>query len=193
MPWYDVMIVVCVYACVHAYMGVSRVTATIFWKLKITTLLSVLTLILYMYIVTFPWNSCTPDVTHTVKVPLHWSCNYCPPQASVFFNATPHMEQWQQCHYCFTLASPTLPLCSSDNTQHPQQTDIHAWGGIQTDNPSKWAAVDPHLKPCSYENRYSQCLLLITRKLRSYVNVYGTHTYKRPHNTCLVIFKYACH
>jgi hypothetical protein len=40
------------------------------------------------------------------------------------------------------MTSPTQrPL--SDKTQHSQQTDIHALGGIQTHNPSKRAATDP--------------------------------------------------
>jgi len=30
-----------------------------------------------------------------------------------------------------------------DNTQHSQQTDIHAPGGIPTHNSSKWAIADP--------------------------------------------------
>jgi len=37
-----------------------------------------------------------------------------------------------------------------DNTQHSQVTDIHAANGNQTHNPSKQAAVDPYLKPCSH-------------------------------------------
>jgi hypothetical protein len=34
-----------------------------------------------------------------------------------------------------------------DNTQHSQETDIHAFGGIRTHNPSKRAAADPCLRP----------------------------------------------
>jgi hypothetical protein len=33
-----------------------------------------------------------------------------------------------------------------DNTQHSQETDIHALGGIRTHNPSKRADVDPRLR-----------------------------------------------
>jgi hypothetical protein len=40
---------------------------------------------------------------------------------------------------------PLRPL--PDNTQHSQQTDIHALGGIRAHNPSKRAAVDPRLRP----------------------------------------------
>jgi hypothetical protein len=35
-------------------------------------------------------------------------------------------------------------------TQHSQETDIHAPGGIQTRNPSKWAATDPRLRQCGH-------------------------------------------
>jgi len=33
-----------------------------------------------------------------------------------------------------------------DNTQHSQQTDIHATGGIRTHNPSMRTAIDPRLR-----------------------------------------------
>jgi hypothetical protein len=33
------------------------------------------------------------------------------------------------------------------NTQHSQETEIYAPGGIRTHNPSKRAAADPHLRP----------------------------------------------
>jgi hypothetical protein len=39
-----------------------------------------------------------------------------------------------------------------DNTQHSQQTDNHAPGGIQTRSPSKRAAGDPHLRRCGHWN-----------------------------------------
>ena len=37
-----------------------------------------------------------------------------------------------------------------DNTQHSQQTDIHAPGGIQIHNRGKWAAADLRLRPRGY-------------------------------------------
>ena len=40
---------------------------------------------------------------------------------------------------------PKRPL--PDNTQHTQETDIHAPGGIRIRNPSKRAAADPRLRP----------------------------------------------
>jgi len=43
------------------------------------------------------------------------------------------------------LRSTHRPL--PDNTQHSQQTDIHALSRIRTHNPSKRAAADPRLRP----------------------------------------------
>jgi hypothetical protein len=37
------------------------------------------------------------------------------------------------------------PDARPGNTQHSQETDIHASGGIRTRNPSKRAAADPRL------------------------------------------------
>jgi hypothetical protein len=43
------------------------------------------------------------------------------------------------------------PLC--DNTQHSQETDIHAPGGIRTHKPSKRTAAEPRLTPRSHYDR----------------------------------------
>jgi len=43
------------------------------------------------------------------------------------------------------ISSSQRPL--PENTQHLQQTNIHATGGIRTYNPSKRAAVDLRLRP----------------------------------------------
>jgi hypothetical protein len=45
------------------------------------------------------------------------------------------------------------PIPLPDNTQHPQETDIHAPGGIRTSNPSKRAAANPRLKPRSHRDQ----------------------------------------
>ena len=42
-----------------------------------------------------------------------------------------------------------------DNTQHSQQTDIYAPGGIRTHNPSKRVAADPRLRPHGHRNRHT--------------------------------------
>jgi hypothetical protein len=43
---------------------------------------------------------------------------------------------------------------SPDNTQHSQQTDIHAPGGICNQNPSKRAAANPRFRPRGHWDRY---------------------------------------
>ena len=54
-----------------------------------------------------------------------------------------------------------------DNTQHLQETDIHAPGGIRTRNPSKRAAADLRLRPLGHRDRRryvpSKCLQNSTR------------------------------
>jgi hypothetical protein len=40
----------------------------------------------------------------------------------------------------------------NDNTKHAQETDIYAFGGIRTYNPSKRAAADPRLRPRGHRN-----------------------------------------
>jgi hypothetical protein len=44
-----------------------------------------------------------------------------------------------------------------DNTQHSQETDIHAPGGIRTHNPNKRAAADPRLRRRGYWDRLERC------------------------------------
>ena len=41
-----------------------------------------------------------------------------------------------------------------DNTQHSQQTNVHAPGEIRTHDRSRWAAVDLRLRPRGYWNRH---------------------------------------
>ena len=41
-----------------------------------------------------------------------------------------------------------------DNTQHSQQTNIHAPGGIRTHDRSRRAAVDPRLRPRGYWDQH---------------------------------------
>ena len=50
------------------------------------------------------------------------------------------------------MISPT-PRPLPDNTQHSQETDIHAPGGIRIHNPSKRAAADPRLRPRGHWDR----------------------------------------
>jgi len=45
----------------------------------------------------------------------------------------------------------------TDNTQHSQQTYIHAPGGIRTRNPSERAAADPLLRPRVHRDWHIAC------------------------------------
>jgi len=47
-----------------------------------------------------------------------------------------------------------------DNTQHPQQTNIHAPGGIGTHYLSRREAADLHLRPRSHWDRLLSCYLM---------------------------------
>ena len=81
-------------------------------------------------------------------------------ERGVLFNSLPHgatAPSRPGPHYrgfMITLRHTTLgrtpldegPARRRDNTQHSQETDIHALGGIRTRNPSKRAAADPHLR-----------------------------------------------
>ena len=43
-----------------------------------------------------------------------------------------------------------------DNTQHSQQKNIHAPGGIRIHDRSRRAAVDPRLRPRGYWDRHNE-------------------------------------
>ena len=49
-----------------------------------------------------------------------------------------------------------------DNTQHSQETDIHAQGGIRTRNASKRKVADPRLRPLGYWDRCYAFLQMLT-------------------------------
>ena len=55
-----------------------------------------------------------------------------------------HLDEWP---------ARRRDLSLPDNTQHSQETDIHAPGGIRTHNPSKRAAGDPRLRPRGHWDR----------------------------------------
>jgi len=52
-----------------------------------------------------------------------------------------------------------------DNTQHSQQTDIHAPGGIRTQNLSRRAAVDLRLRPRGHWDWPKNTLLIIINRV----------------------------
>jgi len=47
------------------------------------------------------------------------------------------------------------------NRQHSLETEIFAPGGIRTRNPSKGAALDPHLVPCSHGTGFKRVIIFI--------------------------------
>jgi hypothetical protein len=57
------------------------------------------------------------------------------------------------------ISSSRRPL--PDNTQHLQQTDIYASGGIRTHILSRQAAADPHLRPRVYRDRNILVVLIL--------------------------------
>jgi hypothetical protein len=59
-----------------------------------------------------------------------------------------------------------------DNTQHSQETDIHAPGGIRTRKPSKRAAADPRLRLRSHWDR--RLAALPNEILNKRLSKYGT-------------------
>jgi hypothetical protein len=56
------------------------------------------------------------------------------------------------------IGSSQRPL-PDNNTQHSQETDIHALCGIRTHNPSKRAAADPRLRPHGHWDRPNYILI----------------------------------
>jgi hypothetical protein len=54
-----------------------------------------------------------------------------------------------------------------DNTQHSQETDIHAPSGIRTHNPSKRMAEDPRLRPRGRWDRQPPKLLKLISETRT--------------------------
>ena len=62
------------------------------------------------------------------------------------------------------ISSSQRPL--PDNTQHSQQTDIHATGGIETHDLSRRAAADLRFRPRGHWNRH--CSMYTSIKLQEY-------------------------
>ena len=63
----------------------------------------------------------------------------------------------------------TLPLPLPDNTQHSQQTNIHALGGIRTHDLSRRAAIDLRLRPRGHWDRLLLLLLLLFMNIHEVV------------------------
>ena len=65
------------------------------------------------------------------------------------------------------MSSTRRPL--PDKTLYPQETDIHAAGGIRTCNPSKWVAADPRLRPSGHWDHLF-CILVQQRHVTRITN-----------------------
>ena len=113
-----------------------------------------------------PGTSVFSPQYHSTNAP--YSLIHLPPTLCIFFYHGAAVQSGPKPHYRgFTIntqshhsrydssrlvISPTQrPL--PDNTQHSQQTNIHASGGIRTHNPSKRAAADPRLRPRGHRDR----------------------------------------
>ena len=80
--------------------------------------------IIHTYIMAF--CSCNDTRILNLYIPLYWN-----------HTQTHHR---QEDSFGWVISSSQRPL--PDNTQHSQQTDVHAPGGFRTHNFSKWAAAD---------------------------------------------------
>jgi hypothetical protein len=59
-----------------------------------------------------------------------------------------------------------------DITQHAQETEIHAPNRIQTRNPTKQAAADPHLRPLGHWVWHKKSVLDIKCKFQALVQLF---------------------
>ena len=87
--------------------------------------------------------------------PSLWRCSPTWARASLFTKFLDHTQRRT------TVGRTPLDECSArrkrplpDNTQHSQQTDIHATGGIRTHNLSRRAAADLRLRPRGHWDRH---------------------------------------
>jgi len=68
-------------------------------------------------------------------------------------HTTTHHSRYDSSRW--VISSSQRPL--QDNTQHSQQTNIHASGGIRTHNPSSRAAASLSLRPRGHWDRHIDC------------------------------------
>jgi len=72
--------------------------------------------------------------------------------ANIWGSSGRQHEATQRHHHTHDIISPPQkPL--PDTTQHSQETDIHAPGGIRTRNPSKRVSAEPRLRPRGHWDR----------------------------------------
>jgi len=82
--------------------------------------------------------ACQPPVGHVL--PIH--------EVTISHTAT-HHSRYDSSGQVISSSQRPLP----DNTQHSQQTDIHAAGVIRTHKLSKRSAADPRLRPHGHWDR----------------------------------------
>jgi hypothetical protein len=68
-----------------------------------------------------------------------------------------------------------------DNTQHSQETDIHAFGGIRTRNPTKRTALDPRLRQRGHWDRR---IVHLFNLINAENNTQVINLNKQGNNTC---------
>jgi len=68
------------------------------------------------------------------------------------------------------MISPTQRLLP-DNTQHSQESDIHAPGGIRTHNPRRRAPADPRLRPSGRRDWPHRNLVLLVTCFQWLINM----------------------
>ena len=84
-------------------------------------------------------------------------------EVSISHTTTPH-SPYDSSGRVISPSQRPLP----DNTQHSQQTNIHAPGGIRTHDPSRRAAVDLRLRPRGYWVRRPS--ILHSKKVKVYLS-----------------------
>ena len=87
-------------------------------------------------------------------------------------HTTTHHSRQDSCGRVVSSSQRLLP----ENTQHSQQTNIHAPGGIRTHNLSRRAAADLCLRPRGHWDWHFCAAQLTLRLLMSYIYIH-THTH----------------
>jgi hypothetical protein len=99
----------------------------------------------------------TINTLYTLHILLYTLHTYIPHIYNIFTITkgqdllTKHMASWSYSDTPHSVDSSGQAISPTqrplhDNTQHSQQTDIHAVSGVQTHDPSKRAAADPRLR-----------------------------------------------
>jgi hypothetical protein len=90
---------------------------------------------------------------HSTSFSWHNSPNWA--RASSLSRLNDHTQTAQSVGLLLTTGQPDTETSLPDNTQHSQETDIHAPGKIRTHNPGKQAAADSHLRPRGHWDRHT--------------------------------------